>query len=124
YRTIDQSRSLLGGRGKARNLHVDSPKEGGADEVELFPPTPPEADVVRRRVAVNDAAKPFALRIENPDPACAAGINVARVIHLHAIRIAGFAAGQVREDTVGLLRERAVGKDIEGPYVAAPRIDD
>jgi hypothetical protein len=50
-------------------LHVNGAENGPADEIKRFPVISAKADVVGRRVSVNDAAKLFALRIENPDPA-------------------------------------------------------
>src|SRR6516225_9476535 len=89
------SRTFLRRYWEAGNLHVDSAKEGSADEVERFPVIAAEADIVGRWVTVNNTAQLLARRIENPDPPCAARINVPRDIHFHAVWIARFAAAQV-----------------------------
>ena len=64
------------------------------------------------------------VRIHDPDAARAAAIDIARGIDLHAVGNAGFVAAQVGEHAVGLFRERAVGRQVEGPDMPAARIVD
>ena len=60
--------------------------------------------------------------IEDPYSARAAAVDVACCIDLHAVGVAGFAAIEIREHAVGLLRQQAVRKDVEGSNLAAPGI--
>ena len=71
---------------------------------------------------MDDPSELFALRIENVNAAGPAAVYVACGIDFHAIRAAGLAPAQVRENAVGLLRQRSVGKNIEGADVATPGI--
>src|SRR3954447_19705851 len=94
---------------------------GAAGEVQGFPVVAAEGDVGRGGIAVHDAAELLALRIEDPDPAGAAAIDVAGDVDLHAVGHAGLAAAQVGEYPVALPGQRAVGLDIEGADMAAGR---
>ena len=95
-----------------------------AGEVERFPVIAAEGDVGRGRRAVHDAAELFAGRVHDPDPAGAAAIDIALDVDLHAVGHARLVAAQIGKDAVGLLRERAVGHQVEGADVAAARIVD
>src|SRR4030095_16845946 len=108
----------------AGNLHVDGAQVAPAGEVQRLPVVAAEGDVRRGRRAVDDAAELLAVRIHAPDAAGAAAVDVALHVHLHAVGHARLAAAELGEDAVGLLRERAVGQELEGPDVAAARIGD
>src|SRR5207237_8750441 len=66
----------------ARNLHVDRAEVAAAGEVKRLPVVAAEGDVGGRGLPVNDAAEFLAGRVENPEAAGAAAIDVAGAVHL------------------------------------------
>src|SRR6516162_11496753 len=62
---------------------------GAAGEVKRSPVIAAERDVGGRRLPVHDAAELLALRVEDPDAARAAAIDVASRVDLHAVGDAG-----------------------------------
>ena len=95
-----------------------------AGEVERFPVVAAKSEVGRRRCAVDDAAELPAVRVDDPDAAGAAAIDVALDIDLHPVGDAGFAAAQIGEDAVGVPGQHAARQQLEGADVAAPRVID
>src|SRR4249920_1639696 len=110
--------------GGASDLYVYRAQVGAAGEIESFPLVATEPDVGGRWLAVDDAAELLALRIEDPNSARAAAIDIARHIDFHAVGHAGLAAAQVGKYPVALFRHGAVGEHIEHPDMAAPAIVD
>src|SRR5712671_1816151 len=104
------------------DLQFDREQRAAAGEEQRLPVVASKADVRCRRMTVHDAAELVALRIEDVDAARAAAIDVAGDVDLHAVGPARLAAAQIGEDAVGLLREKAVGQEIDGADEAAAEI--
>src|SRR5271170_6932168 len=121
---IEPPLALLRRHGQTCNLHVDGAQMVAAGEVQGLPVVAAEGDIGGGRSAVDDAAELLALRVHDPDPTGATAIDIALDIDLHAVGDAGLAAAQIDKDAVGVLCERAVGQQLEGTDVAAPRIVD
>src|ERR1051325_4340247 len=93
---------------------------GPARKVEGFPVLTAKGEIRGRGRPVDDTAPLFSLWIQDPYSPGAPAIDVAFPIHLHAIGHAGLAAPQLGKDPVSLLREGAVGQQVEGADVATP----
>ena len=90
----------------------------------VFQSSPPKARFVVAGAPCTMRPSFFPVGSMIHSPPGAAAIDIALDVHLHAVGNAGLVAAQVGEDAVGLLRERAVGQQVEGPDVAAPRVVD
>src|SRR2546422_9856 len=111
-------------RRTGRLVVVDGAQVVPAGEVELFPVIAAEGDVGSGRSPVDDAAELLAPWIHDPDASGSAAVDVAFDIYLHAVGDAGFVAPELGEDPIRLLRERAVGQQVECPDVSAPSVVD
>src|SRR5437764_5046911 len=112
------------GNRNAGDLQVYGTEVRAAGEIKGFPVVAAERDVGGRGLPVHDAAKLLALRIEDPDAPCAAAIDVARRIHLHAIGHAGLVAAEIGEHAIALLGETAGRPHLEGAHMPAPGVID
>src|SRR5205814_4224633 len=104
---------LLRRHWETRDFQVDAPEVVAAGKVKGFPVVAAEGDVGGGRSAVDDTAELLAVPVHDPDPAGAAAIDIAFDIDLHAVGDAGLGAAQIGKDPVGVLRERAVGQQLE-----------
>src|SRR6516162_1818782 len=73
---------------------------------------------------MDDTAKLLAIGINYPDSSCAATIDIASAIDLHAIGNARLRTIEVGKHMVGLTRQRSVRCHVKGANVATPRIVD
>src|SRR4029453_8606115 len=113
---------FLGRYRDTRDLHVDGEQVGPGSEIEGFPVVTAKAHVRCRGLPMDDAAELCALRIQYPESARTAAIDIPLLIHLHAVGHTGLAAAQIREHPVRLLREQAIRQHVKGPDVVAPGI--
>src|SRR5205085_12705463 len=93
---------LLDWHRNSGNLQLDREQRAAAGKVQRLPVVTAKADVRRRRMAVHDATKLVALRVEDVDAGGAAAIDVAGTIDLHAVGPAGPAPAQIGKDAVTL----------------------
>src|SRR5215468_11663514 len=108
FRVIQSSASVLAlrlaalrrGNRNAGDFQIYGTEMAAAGEVKRSPVIAAERDVGGRRLPVHDAAELLALRVEDPDAARAAAIDVAGRVDLHAVGDAGLAAAQIGEHAV------------------------
>src|SRR5262245_52396338 len=86
------SAALRRGNRNAGNFQIHGTEMGAAGEVKRSPVIAAERDVGGRRLPVHDAAELLALRVEDPDAARAAAVDVPGRVDLHAVGHAGLAA--------------------------------
>src|SRR5436853_2028645 len=77
--------ALQRGNRNAGDFQIHGTEMGAAGEVKRSPVIAAERDVGGRRLPVHDAAELLALRVEDPDAARAAAIDVAGRVDLHAV---------------------------------------
>src|SRR3989442_6092984 len=100
------SRSLLHGHRHAWDLHIDREESASGGEVKRSPIIAAKGDVGGGGLSVDDAAQFPALGINDVETACAAAVEVALGVNLHAIWHARVGAASIHEHAAGIPRCR------------------
>src|SRR5215831_11319004 len=118
------SRLLRNRHRNAGDPEVDRAQRSAAGEEQGLPVVATEADVCGCRLAMDDPSELLALGVEDVDAARTAAIDIAQRVYFHAVGHARFRPAKVGEHPIGLFRERAVRREVEGADVATARIVD
>src|SRR6202048_4492813 len=106
--------SFWGWHRNTGNFYLNGAEMVSTGEVEGLPVVAAKGQISGGRRSVHDAGELLALWVDDPQPASAAAINVSLDVYLHAVGDAGLVAAQIDKDTIGVLGERAIWRELKG----------
>src|SRR5262249_4825710 len=121
---IRSTLSRRSGHGNAGDFQPNGTQRRVGREVQRLPIIATERDVRGLRLAVHDRAELLAGGIDDVDTAGAACVDIAERVDFEAVGTAGFRTFEIDKHALALVREQAVGRDIERVNLHAARIAD